>query len=130
MDEKRYVLFDFDGVIAGAQANPRTGQAMLGVALAQAILKDPATRIPPAKFPMIHDAVVKACDNLDGLKDGLIGDPRKCKFDAKTLQCKGAEAADCLTAAQVAAFVEQSLMEARMGRLEGVQDFANGAGLD
>ena len=109
---------DFDGVIAGAQANPRTGQAMLGVALAQAILKDPATRIPPAKFPMIHEAVVKACDSLDGLKDGLIGDPRKCKFDAKTLQCKGAEAADCLTAAQVAALPKmyQPAMNARTGK--------------
>jgi feruloyl esterase len=94
---------DFDGVIAGSQANPRTGLALLQASVAHAALKDPASRIPVAKFPMIHEAVIKACDELDGLKDGLIQDPRKCKFDPQVLECKGADAADCLTAPQVAA---------------------------
>src|SRR6516165_9726040 len=94
---------DFDGVIAGAQANPRTGLALMQAHIAHAALKDPASRIPPAKFPMIHEAVLKACDALDGLKDGLLQDPSKCKFDPKVLECKGADAADCLTADQVAA---------------------------
>jgi feruloyl esterase len=93
---------DFDGVIAGSQANPRTGLAILQASIAQAAFKDPASRIPATKFPMIHEAVLKACDALDGLKDGLIQDPRKCKFDPKVLECKGADAADCLTAGQVA----------------------------
>jgi feruloyl esterase len=94
---------DFDGVIAGSQANPRTGMALLQASVAFAALKDPASRIPVSKFPMIHEAVIKACDGLDGLKDGLIQDPRKCKFDPKMLECKGADAADCLTADQVIA---------------------------
>jgi len=33
--------------------------------------------------------------------DGLIEDPRQCSFDPGVLQCAGADAADCLTAAQV-----------------------------
>ena len=94
---------DFDGVIAGSQANPRTGLALLQASIAHAVLKDPASRIPTSKFPMIHQAVLNACDALDGLKDGLIQDPRKCKFDPKVLECKGADAADCLTAEQVVA---------------------------
>lgn len=94
---------DFDGVIAGAQANPRTGLALLQASIAFAALKDPASRIPVPKFAMIHEAVIKACDASDGLKDGSIQDPRKCKFDPKVLECKGADAADCLTAGQVVA---------------------------
>ncbi len=88
---------DYDGIIAGAPAN-RTGLA-LWIAFAQ--LKDPASYVPPAKYPLIHQAVVAACDARDGLKDGLIQDPTKCKFDPKVIECKGADGADCLTAAQV-----------------------------
>jgi feruloyl esterase len=29
---------------------------------------------------------------LDGLKDGLIADPRKCTFDPATIQCKAGDA--------------------------------------
>jgi len=46
------------------------------------------------------------CDEVDGLKDGLIDDPRKCSFDpARDVPaCKeGTDAPDCLTPAQAAA---------------------------
>src|SRR5690348_9101475 len=48
---------DFDGVIAGAQANPRTGLALLQAHVAFAGLKDPESKIPTSKLPMIHKAV-------------------------------------------------------------------------
>jgi hypothetical protein len=35
-------------------------------------------------------------------KDGLIDDPRSCRFDFKTIECKGGDSASCLTAAQAA----------------------------
>ena len=47
--------------------------------------------------------MLAACDALDGLKDGIIDDPRKCHFDPATLLCKGAESDGCLTGPQVAA---------------------------
>jgi feruloyl esterase len=50
---------------------------------------------------MIHRAVLKACDASDGLKDGLIQNPESCHIDFKTLQCKAADAPDCLTPRQV-----------------------------
>jgi feruloyl esterase len=90
---------DFDGIIAGAPGN-RTPMAMW---TAHALLKDPASHIPPAKYPLIHRAALDACDARDGLKDGLINDPERCKFDPATLLCKGVEGADCLTAPQVEA---------------------------
>jgi feruloyl esterase len=50
---------------------------------------------------MIHQAVLDACDAIDGLKDGLIDDPTRCHFDPKILQCEGGDTPSCLTARQV-----------------------------
>jgi feruloyl esterase len=90
---------DFDGIIAGAPAN-RTAMALW---IANALLKDPAAFIPPAKYPLLHQAALAACDISDGVKDGLISDPLRCKFDPGVLLCKPGETANCLTAPQVEA---------------------------
>src|SRR6202011_2434661 len=55
------------------------------------------------KLPAIQKAAVAACDARDGLKDGLIEDPRTCHFDPAVLTCKGADTPQCLTALQVVA---------------------------
>jgi feruloyl esterase len=94
---------DYDGIIAGASANPRTYLNAWQISIAQAMLKDPASFIPPAKYPMIHQAVLAACDALDGVKDGLIADPTRCRFDPKSLECQGDDGPACLTRAQVTA---------------------------
>ena len=52
---------------------------------------------------VIHRAALKACDADDGLADGIIGTAERCHFDPVVIQCKGADAPDCLTAPQVAA---------------------------
>jgi feruloyl esterase len=62
-----------------------------------------ASFIPPAKYPLLHQAALKACDAEDGLADGIIGTAERCHFDPGVAQCRGADAPDCLTAAQVAA---------------------------
>jgi feruloyl esterase len=90
---------DFDGIIAGAPAN----RTAISLWIAHAVLKDPASYIPPAKYPLIHQAAINACDMNDGLRDGLIDDPRSCKFDPKVLLCKGEDGGSCLTAPQVEA---------------------------
>ncbi len=54
-----------------------------------------------AKLPALNRAAVAACDELDGIKDGLIADPRKCRFDPATMLCRSAEDDACLTQAQV-----------------------------
>jgi feruloyl esterase len=98
---------DYDGIIAGAPANPRTHLAFGTMWIAHANLKDPASYIPPAKYPAIHQAVLNACDALDGLKDGLITDPTRCHFDPQVIACKGdgasADNSTCLTAPQMEA---------------------------
>jgi tannase/feruloyl esterase len=71
------------------------------VYVGQAALADLSHTIPASKYPMIHRAVVETCDTLDGLKDGLIGNPAECRFDFKTLACSGEDVPSCLTSAQV-----------------------------
>jgi len=94
---------DFDGIIAGAPASNWTGRAAQSLWVAQAVHKDEASYIPPAKFASIHRAVLAACDALDGVKDDVLEDPRRCSFDPKILECKGADGPECLTAPQVEA---------------------------
>ena len=59
--------------------------------------------LPMEKLSVLHQAVLDACDASDGLEDGLVGQPEHCKFDPGVVQCKGADAENCLTAPQVAA---------------------------
>jgi feruloyl esterase len=90
---------EFDGIIAGDPANIRRNSWALELAVQT--FKDPEAYIPPAKYPMIHRAVLEPCDAKDGLKDGLIEAPESCNVDFKSLQCKAADGLDCLTARQV-----------------------------
>src|SRR5262249_31946406 len=90
---------DFDGIIAGAPANRTTSSLWI----AHAVRKDPASYIPPRKYPLIHQAALDTCDAEGGVKDGLIADPARCVLDPGVLLCKGADGPTCLTAAQVTA---------------------------
>jgi feruloyl esterase len=94
---------DFDGIVAGAPASNWTGRAAQSLWVAQAVHKDEASYIPPAKYASIHRAVLAACDALDGVEDSVLENPRRCNFDLKILECKGADSPDCLTAPQVEA---------------------------
>jgi feruloyl esterase len=102
MEAQRFPA-DFNGLIAGAPANYLTHLLAQSLWIAQAVHKDEASYIPPTKYPLIHNAVLQACDALDGVKDGVLEDPTRCKFDPKILQCKGADGPGCLTAPQVEA---------------------------
>ncbi len=93
---------DFDGIIAGDPANNFT-RHYIGGHLFDALAMDGDGYIPAAKVPLIGNAVNAACDALDGVKDGVLSDPRRCHFDPASLQCKNGDAADCLTGGQVAA---------------------------
>jgi len=101
MEAQRYPD-DFDGIVAGSPGLNWTGRSLLSVWVAQASHHSDAAYIPPAKYPLIHAAAIEKCDAADGLKDGIIEDPARCKFDPKELECKGPDSASCLTADQVA----------------------------
>ena len=92
---------DFDGVIAGAPAVNWMHLHAGRMAANRAANRSEAATIPAAKYALVHNAVLAACDMHDGVKDGLVENPLSCRFDPKVLQCTGADAANCLTPPQV-----------------------------
>ena len=109
---QRYPRF-FDGIVAGAPAM-RTNFSNLAdkwvtVALNQVAPKDEQGRPQSARAlsesdkKLVIDSLLKACDARDGAADGMIFDPRGCRFDPADLACKGPKTDACLTSQQAAA---------------------------
>lgn len=92
---------DFDGVVAGDPGKNLTHQTAMQTWMSVEVQKNPAEFIPAEKYAMMHKAVLAACDEIDGVKDGVIENPLKCSFDPGTLLCKGADGPECLTQPQV-----------------------------
>ena len=101
MEAQRFPA-DFDGILAGDAANFWTHQ-MAGEVWNGVVTSSPDTNLPKEKLQLVQDAAIAKCDLLDGAKDGLVSDPMRCRFDPEVLQCRGADTANCLTAAQVEA---------------------------
>jgi feruloyl esterase len=89
---------DYDGVVAGSPGVNWSGRALQSIWVGQAVAQGP---LPTAKFAAINAAAVAACDMNDGVKDGVIENPRTCKFDPQVLLCKEGDSNSCLTAPQV-----------------------------
>jgi feruloyl esterase len=92
---------DFDAIVSGASALNWMKLHAARVAINSFVHRTADSYIPPEKYSMVHDAVLNACDALDGVRDGVVENPEKCRFDPKVLECRGADGPGCLTAAQV-----------------------------
>jgi feruloyl esterase len=92
---------DYDGIIAWAPGNDWTGRAAASLRVANHLEKNEGARLSDSKMELLQTAVLDACDASDGVEDRVVGDPERCAFDPKVLECSGADGADCLTAAQV-----------------------------
>src|SRR5688500_18535199 len=93
---------DFDGIVAGSPGLDWTSRGLSAIRGAQAFERDPAGKVPPAKFAALNAAVLSACDAQDGVKDGVLENPKACRFDPAVLACKGTPDNSCLTPAEVA----------------------------
>jgi len=94
---------DFDGVVTASPWVDQTGFTIGALWNEKAVS---AVSLTPAKLALVADKVMAKCDAIDGLKDGLIDDPRKCDFDpARDVPAcsAGADGADCLTTEEAAA---------------------------
>ncbi len=90
---------DYDAISAGAPVYTLQVQT-------SAILRNQAFArnnggFTPADLQLAQSGALEACDAQDGLKDGLINDPRQCQWDPATIQCTGAKTDQCLAPAQV-----------------------------
>ena len=92
---------DFDAIAAGDPSWDQMRLYAARVYLNVYVNREPAAVIPPSKYPMMHRAVLDACDGLDGVKDGVIEDPTRCGFDFAKLACEGDDRPDCLTKPQI-----------------------------
>src|SRR5207249_153284 len=79
---------DFDGIIVGDPAADATHLHAGQIDAALAVHKKQGSLIPQNKYAAIHNAVLGQCDALDGVKDGVLENPRLCKFDPGVLLCK------------------------------------------
>ncbi|WP_425229975.1 tannase/feruloyl esterase family alpha/beta hydrolase [Sphingomonas sp.] len=97
---------DFDGIVAIAPASlaPFGSRQAASVSDVDAFNTKPdgSPILPNRKAVLVHQAVVRACDGNDGVRDGLIGNPRLCRWRPEDLACAGRAVRDCLTSAQVA----------------------------
>jgi len=82
---------DFDGIIAGAPSNQYVMLLSGGAATFKANLTSEAGYISAVDARKIGSVITNACDGLDGVKDGLINDPRQCRIDIATLPLTAAQ---------------------------------------
>ena len=112
ISSQRYPL-EFDGIVAGAPAM-RTGYSNLALRWITASLNAAAPTdaqgraltaqaLSPSDRRLVVDGLLKACDALDGVRDGMVFDTKGCNFDPKILQCQGQKTDSCLSAVQVSA---------------------------
>lgn len=97
--------YDFDGIIVGAPVIHQPGTAQFHLAwLGLTNLDEQRQPILTAdKVPLIQRAVMAACDENDGVIDGVLMDPRDCDWEPKALLCSSNKRDDCLNQAQVQA---------------------------
>lgn len=94
---------DFDGIIAGAPPMNEVLAATVALGYPIRANQDAQGRpiLPVDKLPALNAAAIAACDSTDGIDDGIIGDPRRCRFDPATLLCTGPSNDTCLTEPEI-----------------------------
>ncbi|MGV9914497.1 DUF6351 family protein [Streptomyces tendae] len=95
---------DYDGILANAPAIS-WDEFEVATLWPQVVMNNEKTFPTGCEFDAFNAAAVKACDPLDGVKDGLVENPARCDFDPRrligtTLECEGKQVT--ITAADAA----------------------------
>ncbi len=102
MEESQRYPTDFDGIISGAPAF--NDESRVSMSLISRAFRPVPSKLSRVQIQLVNSAVLRACDSSDGLADGIINNPRLCRWDPAELTCKSKKADDtCLTLPQVAA---------------------------
>lgn len=99
---------EYDGILAGAPGFnlPKAAvQHALDVQAFKAVNGDIRTAFAPEDLALVAEGILKACDGLDGLEDGMVMDTKACQaaFDVGSLQCTDGQNTACLKPEQVEA---------------------------
>ena len=95
---------DFDGVVVGAPALAFNNlSSWSGSFFPKTGAENSSTWLTPDEWALVHDDILRQCDGLDGIEDGIVEDPTLCYYKPTTLQCSPnvANKSSCLTAAKV-----------------------------
>jgi len=98
MEAQRFPT-DYDAIVAGAPVY--TLQTQTTGLLRTNQFSAPGAAFTPEDLKLAESVALAKCDAADGLKDGLINNPRTCTWDPAEIQCTGAKNATCLAAPQV-----------------------------
>lgn len=103
MEAQQYPT-DFEGIISGAPPLDQTGDSAfhLNWIVRSNVSANQTPILTAARLPLIHDAVLAACDANDGLKDGVLQNPLACTWDPGAIACEdGQQGSSCLSADEV-----------------------------
>lgn len=89
-EAQRYPM-DFDGIAAGDPANQYVNQHAGDAANMKTYLASQEGYISPSDVQRIGSAITEQCDAVDGVKDGLINDPRQCRINLASLPLTSAQ---------------------------------------
>ena len=107
MEVQRYPQ-DYNGVVAASPAINWTKlhpQQLWGPVLMNSV----SNPVAACKLTAATNAVIAACDSIDGVKDGVIEDPKRCTYDPKALV--GTSAGECGAFTEADAAVIRRLWE-------------------
>ena len=106
MEAQKYPA-DFDGIVAGAPAFTWPAMCAEFFQNSKKLYPEPDDSDNPvisaAHLKLLHEQVLLQCDELDGVKDGILNDPQECKIDfSKLPSCKSNKpVANCFTEKQI-----------------------------
>lgn len=95
---------DFNGVVAGAPVIYDTlNNSLFHTWTARHLInRAGGAMFSSADLEVLHQAALDACDMVgDGIKDGVIGNPRACRFDPAVTLCPDPSTGKCLNREQI-----------------------------
>ena len=99
----------FDGIVAGSAGNWYS-HLILSFLWNGLHAQKPGAFLAQDVLTFARDAALEKCDDIDGVKDGVIDDPSKCDFEITSLLCRTGQAqvennrTTCLNQTQLATF--------------------------
>ncbi|MBN2420432.1 MAG: tannase/feruloyl esterase family alpha/beta hydrolase [Deltaproteobacteria bacterium] len=110
---------DYDGISSMAPANPMVGLMIGSLWSGYVALKDDAHKLTQTELMLSNRAYIDKCDEIDGVKDGLVSWPEMCNYEPDILECGKDKKGDCLTAAQLEALsnIYEGVKNPRTGEL-------------
>lgn len=92
---------DYDGVLSGYPSWDGMELVLQFLRTSRALYAKGGF-LPPSATTLLAKSVLKQCDQLDGLQDGLVADVNDCRFNPSTLLCSPYVNTACLTPQQLA----------------------------